>query len=61
MSPKYEQPQLIPFSSDRYDTAEGKNCGSGASANPKCSNGTVAGNRCNTGATASTCKVGSAG
>ena len=61
MSQKYEKPQLIPFSSDRYDTAEGKNCGIGANASPKCGNGTVATGRCDTGATARTCAVGSAG
>jgi len=61
MSQKYEKPQLIPFSSDRYETAEGANCGVGGNANPQCRNGTVASGRCNTGATASTCALGSAG
>lgn len=61
MSPKYEKPTLIPFSSDNYETAEGKNCGSGASASPNCVSGGDANVNCNPGTTARTCGFGSTG
>ena len=61
MSPKYEKPQLIPFSSDRYETAEGASCGPGASANPDCVSGGSAGRNCNPGSAAKTCSFGSTG
>jgi len=61
MSPKYEKPQLIPFSSERYETAEGKNCGSGTNASPNCASGGAANVNCNPGSTARTCAFGSGG
>jgi hypothetical protein len=61
MSPKYEKPQLIPFSSDRYEIAQGKSCGSGTSAAPDCASGGSANVNCNPGSTANACALGSAG
>jgi hypothetical protein len=62
MSPKYEKPKIFPFNLEKYDTAMGANCGSGASASPQCVSGTVAGTKCDTGSTAASCNpVGSAG
>jgi SynChlorMet cassette protein ScmA len=61
MSPKYEKPKLIPFSSERYETAEGASCGTGASAAPNCVSGGDANVNCNPGSSARTCAFGSTG